>query len=953
MSQSLSRQPGTLVRIRERDWVVQPSDNADLLMVKPLGGSDEELTGIFLPLAEGADIPCDAEFPCPCADDLGDFARARLLHDAARLAFRSGAGPFRSLAKVSFRPRSYQMVPLVMALRQETVRLLVADDVGVGKTIEALLIVRELLDRRKIRRFAVVCLPHLCDQWQQEIRDKIGIEAVIIRSNTQAHLDREIQGDTSVYQYYPFQVLSIDYIKQDSRKATFINECPELVIVDEVHTCARPQGASASQQQRHALINAIAAKPDQHLIMLSATPHSGKPEEFGSLLGLLDPSFENLDVATASQPERQRLARHFIQRRRQDVERWMNEDTPFPKRDSGEFDYDLSNTYLTFFDRVLEFVRNLVTDDKSSERQKRVYYWTALGLLRGVMSSPAAGVAMFRARRIKLGDDLGPDIDEENASPVHDHPEGHESDLAPVEVVEHTGLSGSQQRRMREFERELTNLIGPKFDHKLEAARLIIEGWLQQGFHPVIFCRYIQTAIYLGEQLTPLLAKKYPKAAIEVVTSEDNDEVRRDRISAMGAHPQRVLIATDCLSEGINLHEHFTAVLHYDLPWNPNRLEQREGRVDRFGQRAKEVKAYLLFSKDSAVDGVVLDVILRKVREIKKATGINVPFPEDSKGIIDTITQSLLLNPDRKINTRRSDMNQIEFDFEEFNEARKLELEVSDKYKKAANRASQSRSIFAQHAIKAEEIEQDLRENDEAIGSPKVVESYVVDGLRSLFGVQIDRVKSGYRIYTANLPPSAKTLLQGKAFVKVSFESPTPEDHIYLGRNHPLVEQLCQMTLARSIERHPNRAARTAVLRTTAVEKPTTLLMFRCRNVIEEKSVGGQQLVAEEMLLWGYRGSTAAQDFLFASEAHQLLSSAKPTGDLSPERSVRLINERVEALSSLRPAFDRLAEERCQHLVQAHERFSSLVEKKRFGVVYPVLPMDVLGIYVLMPIPTS
>ena len=949
MPQTLSRQPGTLVRVRERDWVVQPSENTELLMIKPLGGSDEELTGIYLPLAEGADRPKDAEFPCPGAEDLGDFARARLLHDAARLAFRSGAGPFRALARISFRPRSYQMVPLVMALRQETVRLLVADDVGVGKTIEALLIVRELLDRRKIRRFAVVCLPHLCDQWQQEIRDKIGVEAVVIRSNTQARLDREIQGDTSVYQFYPYQVLSIDYIKSDSRRATFINECPELVIVDEVHTCARPQGAAASQQQRHALVKDISAKPGQHLIMLSATPHSGKPEEFGSLLGLLDPSFETLDVAAASQADRQRLARQFIQRRRQDVERWMNEDTPFPHRDSGEFDYDLSKPYLAFFDKVLDFARNLVTGDESPERQKRVHYWTALGLLRGVMSSPAAGVAMFRARRSKLGDELTLAVDEADRSPIHDHPEGHESDLAPVEVVECSGWSESQQRKMRDFEKELAALTGPKLDHKLEAARMISEDWLQQGYNPVIFCRYIQTAIYLGEQLKPLIARKFPKAEVRVVTSEDPDEVRRDRIAAMGDFPQRVLIATDCLSEGINLHEHFTAVLHYDLPWNPNRLEQREGRVDRFGQRAKEVKAYLLFSKDSAVDGVVLDVILRKVRQIKKATGINVPFPEDSKSIIDTITQSLLLNPDRKISTRRSDVNQIEFNFEEFDEAKKLELEVSDKYQKAADRASLRQSIFAQGAIKAEEIEQDLRENDEAIGSPKIVEQFVIDGLRALFGVQIDRAKNGYLLYTANLPPSVKALLPAKPTVQVSFESPTPEDHIYLGRNHALVEQLCQITLARSLERHRLRAARTAVLRTAAVQKPTTLLMFRCRNVIEEKRSGGQQLVAEEMLLWGYRGTVDDQDFLSSAEAQLLLSTATPVGDLSSERNSRLIQERVASLPPLRPAFDALAEERCKHLVEAHERFSSLVEKKRFGVVYPVLPMDVLGIYVLMP----
>lgn len=949
MPLSLNRQPGTLVRMRERDWVVQPSDDPELLVVKPLGGSEEESTGIFLPLAHGADLPQDAEFPRPAPEDLGDFARARLLHDASRLAFRSGAGPFRALARISFRPRSYQMVPLVMALRQETVRLLVADDVGVGKTIEALLIVRELLDRRKIRRFAVICLPHLCDQWQQEIRDKIGVEAVVIRSNTQARLDREIQGDTSVYQFYPFQVLSIDYIKQDGRKHTFINECPELVIVDEVHSCARPQGQATSQMLRHDLVARIAAKEGQHLIMLSATPHSGKPEEFGSLLGLLDPSFETLDVSTASQAERQKLARLFIQRRRLDVEHWMNEETPFPKRDSGEFDYDLSRPYQEFFDKVLDFARNLVAGDSTPERQKRVHYWTALGLLRGVMSSPAAGVSMLRARRSKLGDDFSDEASEHEAGPVHDQPEGYESDLAPVEVVEGAGWSESQQRHMREFEKELAALAGPKNDHKLEASRMVTEDWLHSGHNPVIFCRYIQTALYLGEQLRPLLAKKFPQAAIEVVTSEDPDEIRRDRIKAMGNSPQRVLIATDCLSEGINLHEHFTAVLHYDLPWNPNRLEQREGRVDRFGQRAKEVKAYLLFSKDSAIDGVVLDVILRKVREIKKATGINVPFPEDSKSIIDTITQSLLLNPDRKISTRRTDRNQIEFNFEEFDEARKLELEVSDNYKKAADRASQSRSIFAQHAIKAGEIEQDLRENDEAIGAPAAVESFIVGALKTLFGVQIDRDKQGYLMYTANLPPVAKALLPTKPSIKISFESPTPQDHIYLGRNHPLVELLCQMVLASSIERTRFRASRAAVLRTSSVKVTTTLLMFRCRNVIEEKRSAGHQLVAEEMLLWGYRGSPAGQDFLTREEALDLLQNSHPDGDVSPERCRRLIEESVATLNQLRPAFDSLAEQRSQHLVEAHERFSTLVEKKRFGVVYPVLPMDVLGVYVLIP----
>src|SRR5690606_29473296 len=148
MSATTLYQPGTLVKLRGRDWIVLPSENPDWLMVNPLGGSDEETTGIFLPLDLPFDRPLETEFPDPKPDDLGDISTARLLYDSARLAFRNGAGPFRSLAKLSFRPRSYQMVPLVMALRQsrDPIRLLIADDVGVGKTIEALLVTRELLE---------------------------------------------------------------------------------------------------------------------------------------------------------------------------------------------------------------------------------------------------------------------------------------------------------------------------------------------------------------------------------------------------------------------------------------------------------------------------------------------------------------------------------------------------------------------------------------------------------------------------------------------------------------------------------------------------------------------------------------------------------------------------------------------------------------------------------------
>ncbi len=948
-------QPGKLVSLRGRDWVVLPSDDDDLLVVKPLGGSEDEIAGIYLPLAVPADQPEDASFDPPTAADLGDITTARFLYDSARLAFRNGAGPFRSLAKLSFRPRAYQMVPLIMALRQETVRLLVADDVGVGKTVEALLIIRELLERRKIKRFAVVCLPHLCEQWQEEIRSKLDIESVIIRSNTQARLDRQIQGDTSVYDYYPYQVVSVDFIKSDVRRDVFIEQCPELVIVDEAHSCSRPSGASAAQQQRHHLLSRIAAKSDKHLVMLTATPHSGKPEEFNSLLGLLKPEFEALDLPTSTQAQRRDLARHFIQRKRADVSKWMGEDTPFPTREAFEWPYDLSAEYANFFKDILAFTRKLVVPDGADDRKKRVQYWTALALLRGVMSSPGAGTTMLNTRLEKLGasnldDSAGSntEVDVESDNPVRDLDFGFEGDNAPTQVVEHGDWTEHQRRQLREFAARLDGLSGMEHDYKLLAASMVLEEWIELGFHPVVFCRFIPTANYLGEYLAPILREKFPKLNLQVVTSEDPDDLRKQRISEMAGAGPRILIATDCLSEGINLQDLFTGVLHYDLPWNPNRLEQREGRVDRFGQRAPEVKACLLYGSDNPIDAIVLDVLLRKVREIKKATGINVPFPDDSQSIIDTIAQALLLNPDRRIATRKVDPKQVDFDFSEFDEAAKAKANVTRKVDEAAEREKASRSIFAQNAIKAQEIEEDLRAVDEAIGDPRAVQDFVTATLADLFGVQVTTEREGYGIVRGNLPPQLNDLLPIGSLVKVSFESPTPEGYHYLGRNHRFVEQLCQLVMGNTLARDGRRAARTAVIRTTQVDRKSTLLLFRCRNVIEHGK-GGHQIVAEEMLLWGWSGTPNDKEFLDHAEAKELLATVRASSDLSPQARAGFLDNELGLMESLEQSFQTIAEEQSKRLVAAHERFSALMDKQRFQVVYPVLPMDLLGIYVLLP----
>ena len=417
----------------------------------------------------------------------------------------------------------------------------------------------------------------------------------------------------------------------------------------------------------------------------------------------------------------------------------------------------------------------------------------------------------------------------------------------------------------------------------------------------------------------------------------------------MESSPKKVLVATDCLSEGINLQDQFTAVLHYDLPWNPNRLEQREGRIDRYGQRSEKVKAYLLYGITNPIDGVVLKVLLRKVREIRRSTGISIPFPEDSKSLMDSVLQAVI--SDSQAAARRRDAKQLTFDFGKVDEVREKELIATKAIEKAADREHASRTIFAQHAIKANEIEQDLKQADEAIGNPEAVEAFVTESLMNVLGVQITKNKkaNGYILYTANLPPVLRSALPPKKQLKVSFFSPTPEGYLYLGRNHVFVEQLCQHLMANALSSDTDHnPARSAVIKCRDVNIKTTLLLFRVRNVIEEKK-GKNQFVAEEMLLWGYRASPSDNAFLHKDEIKKLMAYAVPSANITNQAKASFLENELENISELRDEFDKIALQRAEILIEAHERFRKVMGGKRFKVVEPVLPMDLMGVYILLP----
>jgi SNF2 family DNA or RNA helicase len=306
-------------------------------VLRPLTGTTDDSVKVHRGLANlvGYDLPFEriapASFPLPVAEDVSDAASAQLLWQTARLTLREGATPFRSLGRISIRPRTYQFVPWLMALRLDPVWLFIADDLRVGKTIEALLVARELLDRGEIQRFCVLYPPCLCNQWAKELAEKFNLEPVVIRSGTVGQLERETPPGRSLYEHFPVQVASIDFVKTGRNRHQFLQFCPELVIADEVHGAAAAPGRS--QQERHALLREVAKKPDRHMILLTATPHSGIEAAFRSLLGLVRPEFAQWNVGELHEPQRIELARHFVQRTRRDIEQTWKAAACFPKRE--------------------------------------------------------------------------------------------------------------------------------------------------------------------------------------------------------------------------------------------------------------------------------------------------------------------------------------------------------------------------------------------------------------------------------------------------------------------------------------------------------------------------------------------------------------------------------------------------------------------------------------------
>lgn len=942
---------GSLVKARGREWVVLPESDENLLVVRPLGGTEQEIAGIYLPLEKVE----QARFDLPDPNLTGDYLSARLLRDAVRLGFRSSAGPFRSFARLAFEPRPYQLVPLLMALKLDPVRVLISDDVGIGKTVEAGLIAREMLDRGEVNRLAVLCPPQLAEQWQSELREKFHIDAELVLPGTAARLERNATLGQSLFDIHPFVIVSMDYIKTDKRRLDFQRACPELVIIDEAHTCAFAEGRG--RHQRHQLVKGLAENPDRHIILVTATPHSGKEDAFRSLLTLLHDDFENLpDDLTGPENEkhRRKLAEHFIQRRRADIRHYMDANTPFPEREEAEETYKLSPEYRKLFDRVLEYARETVRDvnDVSKNRfQQRVRWWSALALLRSLASSPAAAAATLRNRAATVDAETPEEADEIGKRTILDMMEDEAAegmDVAPGSDIggdEDEGVSN--RRRLLEMARIADSLSGEK-DEKLNKVIKLAGSLIKDGYRPILFCRFIPTADYVADALRKALK------GVEVVsvTGTLPPDEREARVEQLAESEKRILVCTDCLSEGINLQKDFDAVIHYDLSWNPTRHEQREGRVDRFGQQTKKVRVLTYYGVDNQIDGVVLDVLLRKHRTIRSSLGISVPVPVNTETVVEAIFEGLLLK------SKPSAMDNYLPGFEEY--MRPTREDLYGKWDAVTEREKRSRTLFAQETIKVDEVSRELQAAQEAVGSGVNVESFTRYALQ-MVGASVQS-KDNLQVDVTETPQGLKDLLNQslgsgyKPKFTARFELPTRDGEHYLTRTHPLIESLSSFVLESALDPLngkdiKNPARRCGVIRTKTVEKRTTVLLVRFRYHIikEKKGEENRPLLAEECGLLAFTGSPENAVWLSKEEAEKLLQAA-PDANVNPDQARDFVQKVIDGFDSLRPYLDNVAQELGNQLLASHQRVR--IASRQRGVqtrVEPNLPPDVIGVYVYLP----
>jgi superfamily II DNA or RNA helicase len=612
-------EPGQLVEVRRRHWLVSDVDasaaSPDLPkrnLVK-LASIDEDALGeeieVLWELEPGAHVIERAGLPSLSALDDPDRLEAFL--DAVRWGAATHAdrgylqAPFRSGVTIE----DYQLDPLVRAIDMARTNLLIADDVGLGKTIEAGLVVQEMLLRHRARTILVLCPSSLQEKWRVEMAEKFGLEFRVVDTEQVKLLRRERGLHANPWTAFPRLIASIDWAKQGEGIRLLRDVLPphqtfprrfDMLIVDEAHNVAPSVGKYAVESMRTRLVRLIAPH-FQHKLFLTATPHDGYTESFTALLELLDDQRFSRNIL----PPEEQLARVMVRRLKSDLVDAKGKRF-YPERRLEALKVDYTHEEREARQLLEQYIASRETKD---ERDGVASHFVHQLLRKRLASSPASFSSTF-ARHVSTIDgqlETGrrtSSLDSRIlrraiAKTDEDYSDDDKRESAEGEAIEEASRRlrplSADERRLIERLRSWAQQASHRSDSKADA----LVQWLKENLQPtgtwsnarvILFTEYRTTQTWLHEILASHgLGGERLALIFGGMAPEDREAVKAAFQADPRESPIRILLATDAASEGIDLQNHCNLLVHVEIPYNPNVMEQRNGRVDRHGQKQSEV----------------------------------------------------------------------------------------------------------------------------------------------------------------------------------------------------------------------------------------------------------------------------------------------------------------------------------------------------------------------------
>jgi SNF2 family DNA or RNA helicase len=639
MATTAAPEQGQLVQVRSRPWVVtdvKPSSLPTPAMKLPVAspqnllslssieddGLGEELQVVW-EIEPGAKIVEKVALPQPGGFDAPEKLDAFL--DAVRWGAASTAdlkniqSPFRSGVEIE----DYQLDPVVRAIQMPRVNLLIADDVGLGKTIEAGMVGLELIIRHRARRILVVCPSALQIQWRDQMRDKFGLDFRIVDSSLMRDLRRRRGIHVNPWSHFPRLITSIDFLKRERPLRLFRETLPapgesvyprkyDLLIVDEAHNCA-PSGAGkyATDSLRTQALRELAPH-FEHKLFLTATPHNGYRESFGALLELLD----NQRFSRGTEPDRKQLEAVMVRRLKSDPSFAFNHlgIRRFPPRvlEPIEVPYTDEERRIHMALRQYTKLRSSETKDKAERFATEFVLKT---LKKRLFSSPAAFLTTLERHEKSLHgvqkgttkpsyETLQLELDRMDEEYANDN----DYDDATADALDTaTRLFAKPSVDEEELLKQMKEWAKRARGQRDSKVRQLV-AWLNEHLKPggkwskervIIFTEYRATQNWLQEVLS---VEGFTDGGRLLTMYGGMDPEKREEVKAAfqtspDISPVRILLATDAASEGLDFQNFCSRLIHYEVPWNPNRMEQRNGRVDRHGQKADNVLVYHFVGK--------------------------------------------------------------------------------------------------------------------------------------------------------------------------------------------------------------------------------------------------------------------------------------------------------------------------------------------------------------------